>query len=210
MRSRTVSTTILSAGLLLALGACTSGGDEPDPSTDDAAVTSDDGLEGTAGNRGWMCQYVSPEAVESAAGGSATTPRMLITEDTEDAWVCDVLVGGAGEQEPVLRLAIQLGEEAREAARTRAQEADGMEPGPDHLGVSFRSPGLVTGLTLCTSPGGNAEDPGDKIPYTLVAESLGETDEATTDLLQRALTETAKGLDQSVGCSPKQALADQS
>jgi hypothetical protein len=209
MRTRTLPALV--AGLALALGACTSGTDEPEPtgdgatSTEDAAAASD-GLQGGAGNRGWMCQYVSPAAVELAAGGKAQTPRELVTEDTEDAWVCDVLVGGAGQQEPVIRLGIHLGEEARQTARARAEGAKDVQPGPKHLGVSFISPGLVTGLTLCTAP--KATDREDKIPYSLVIESLGETDAKTTEQLEQALTETAKNLDRSLGCSPARAISE--
>lgn len=207
MRNRTLTLPAIAAGLVLALGACTSETAEPGPSTDDAAVTtSDDGLEGAVGNQGWMCQYVSPTAIELANGGEAETPRELVTEDTEDDWVCDVLVGGAGAQEPLIRLGIHLGDESRTSARARAEGAEGAEPGPDHLGVSFVSPGMVTGLTLCTDP--EATDRADKIPYSLVIESLGETDEETTGHLQRALTETAKSLDQSLGCSPKRAVSE--
>lgn len=205
MPTRTLRLTAVAAGLALALSACTSDNADPGPTTD-AAVTSDDGLQGAEGNQGWMCQYISPAAVERANGGQAESPRELVTQDDEEAWVCDVLVGGAGEQEPVIRLGIHLGEEARETARTRAESAEGVEPGPDHLGVSFVSPGLVTGLTLCTAPG--ATRTSEKIPYSLVIESLGQTDPQTTDLLKQALTETAKRLDQSLGCSPKRALSE--
>jgi hypothetical protein len=211
MRTRTLPA--LAAGLALVLGACTSGTDEPGPTGDGASATDDaaaasDGLQGEAGNQGWTCEYVSPAAVELAAGGEATTPRQLVTQDDEDAWVCDVLVGGEGEQEPVIRLAIHLGEEARGTARARAESAEGVEPGPEHLGVSFVSPGLVTGLTLCTAP--DATDTDDKIPYSLVIESLGQTDQETTEQLERALTETAKSLDRTLGCSPARAVSEDS
>lgn len=204
MRNRTLTAAATATGLALVLGACTSGGPEPAPTSDDTAVTSGDGLEGSAGNRGWMCNYVSPKAIELANGSAPGTTRMLLTEDTQESWVCQVLVGGRGEQEPVVELSIRLGQAAREEARSRAEAAEGVSPGPDHLGVSFVSPGLVTGLTMCTDPA--SSDVADKIPYTLVAESFGQTDEKTTHQLQAVLTETAKGLDQSVGCSPKLAL----
>lgn len=206
MRTRTLTVPALIAGLALSLSACTSESADPVPGDDAAASTPDDGLEGEEGNNGWMCQYVSPTAVELANGGEPETPRSLVTEDDEDTWTCDVLVGGKGAQEPVIRLGIHLGEEARDEARARAEAAEGVEPGPDHLGVSFVSPGLVTGLTLCTAP--NATTANDKIPYSLVIESLGETDAETTEHLQRALTETAKGLDGSVGCSPRMAVSE--
>lgn len=207
MRTRTLSLTAVVTGLTLALTACTSESADPEPTApDDTAATSDDGLEGDAGNQGWMCQYVSPRAVEVLAGGEAQTPRQLVTEDDEDTWVCDVLVGGPGEQEPLARLSIDLGEEAREEARERAESAEGVQPGPDYLGVSFVSPGLVTGLTLCTAP--DATDVNDKIPYALVAESFGETGPEATDRLRQALTEMAKNLDGNLGCSPTRAVAE--
>ncbi|GGK58238.1 hypothetical protein [Ornithinimicrobium pekingense] len=207
MRTRTLTLPAVLAGLALLAGACTSEDADPRPTAEDTANATDDGLEGQAGNQGWMCQYVSPTAVELAAGGEAQTPRELISVDDEDSWVCDVLVGGAGEQEPVIRLSIELGEEARTAARARAEGAEGVEPGPDHLGVSFVSPGLVTGLTLCTAP--DATSATEKIPYSLVAESLGETDAEATEHLERALTETAKNLDRTLGCSPRRAVEEE-
>lgn len=206
MRFPTLSLPAVAAGLTLALTACTSDTADPTPTVDDTAVTSDDGLEGEAGNQGWMCQYVSPRAVEVLAGGEAQTPRQLVTEDDPDSWVCDVLVGGPGEQEPLARLSIMLGEEARQSARARAESEDGVERGPDYLGVSFLSPGLVTGLTLCTAP--DATSARDKIPYSLVIESFGETGPEATDRLRQALTEAAKNLDGTMGCSPRRAVAE--
>lgn len=198
----------LTAALALILASCTS----EDPATgtpsatQDAAVTSDDGLEGGPGVNGWLCQYVSPSATAAAAGGTAVTPRERIVQDDEDSWVCEVLTGGAGEQEPVIRLSILLGEEAREQARQRAEAADGVEPGPDYLGLSFVSPGLVTGLTSCTEPG--AENRSQQVPYSLVGEALGVVDDETTEDLRSALTTAARNLDQAVGCTPSQAIAD--
>ena len=194
---------------VLALTACTS--EDPAPpaptGTDDAAVTSDDGLEGGVGTNGYLCNYVSPSATEAAAGGTAETPRERVVRDDEDGWVCEVLSGGVGAQEPVIRLSILLGEEARAEAREVAEAADGVEPGPDYLGLSFVSPGLVTGLTSCTAP--NATSRTEQIPYTLVAEGLGVVDEATTEDLRSALTSMAQNLDRGLGCMPKQARADQ-
>ncbi len=208
MRTPRPTVPSLLAAAALTLVACTSGDADPAPSPDEDAQTrsADDGLEGEAGNQGWMCQYVSPPAVESAAGGQAQTPREVVTQDDEEGWVCDVLVGGPGAQEPVITLGIHLGEEARDEARGRAEGAEGVRPGPEHLGLSFVSPGLVTGLTLCTDP--DATDADQRIPYSLVAESHGEADEKTTALLQRTLTEVAKNLDGQLGCSPSQARSD--
>ena len=211
MRTRTLSVAAAGLAATLALAACTS--DDPvtpgDPTTPagDAATTSDDGLEGTAGKNGWLCDYVSPSAVEAAAGGEAVSPRQRIVTDDEDSWVCEVLSGGAGEQEPIIRLSIELGPEAREAARERAEAADGVEPGPQYLGLSFVSPGLVTGLTSCVRPGATKRS--DQIAHTLVGESLKVTDAEVTDDLRSSLALMAQNLDKGLGCSPKAAIADQ-
>lgn len=195
--------------LALALTACTSEDpvDEVPPATDDASVTSDDGLEGGPGSNGWLCQYVSPSATDAAAGGTAETPRERIVEDDEDSWVCEVLTGGPGEQRPVVRLSILIGEEFRAEARERAEAAPDVEQGPDYLGLSFISPGLVTALTSCTDPA--ATNRSQQVPYTLVGEALEVVDEETTEDLRSSLTTAARNLDQGVGCTPGQALADQ-
>ena len=199
----------VTALLALALSACTS--EDPvagTPSTpDDASVSSDDGLEGGPGTNGWLCQYVSPSATEAAAGGTAETPRERVVQDDEDGWVCEVLTGGPGEQRPVVRLSILIGDEHRAEARQRAEAAEDVERGPDYLGLSFVSPGLVTGLTSCMAPG--ATDRSQQVPYTLVAEALEVVDEETTGDLRSALTSAARNLDQGLGCTPSQALADQ-
>ncbi|MFK5635737.1 hypothetical protein [Ornithinimicrobium sp. LYQ103] len=208
MRSSTLTATALVA--VLGLTACTSEEPTPTPSTDEATssggTTTDDGLEGGPGTNGWMCQYASPDAVSAVAGEEPTTVRELVVQDDAEGWVCQVLVGGAGEQETVLTVSVLLGEEYRDAARARAESADGAEPGPAYLGVSFLSPGLVTGLTLCTAPDAARSD--DRIPYTLVAESLAETGEDATDALRATLGEAARSLDQGLGCSPQAALAE--
>ncbi len=197
----------LMAGLAVALSACTSEGPTPPSEAEDPVVTSDDGLEGEPGTgNGWMCDYLSPAALRAVVGEEPQSPRQLVSEDDEDTWVCEVLVGGQGEQEPVVRLTIELGEEARDRARERAENADQVSEGPEHLGVSFVSPGLVTALTLCTAPG--AQDRAERIPYTLVAESLGDTGEEATSALRQALTEAARRLDSSIGCSPRQAVSE--
>lgn len=208
---RLLSVPTLAVTTVLTVGACTSEDPATETSTsgtDDAAVTSDDGLQGEVGGNGYLCQYVSPATADAAAGGTAVTPRGLVTEDDEDGWVCDVLSGGPGEQEPVLRLSIHLGEEARAEARARAEAEDGVEPGPEYLGLSFISPGLVTGLTSCTAP--DATNRADQIPYTLVGESLTIIDEEMTDEVRSALALMAQNLDKSVGCAPKAALQAQS
>ena len=205
------------AVLALALSACTSD-DPPSPDaatgtgapgsagTDDAAGTSDDGLEGEAGSNGWFCDTFSPTAVDAAAGGTAVSPRQVVVEDTPDSWVCEVTSGGPGEQEPVLRMTLQVGEEARATARERAEQAEDVRPGPAYLGRSYISPGLVTGLSLCTAPDATSTD--DKVPFTFVAESLQVTDEEMTDHLRSALALAAQNYDRSLGCSPKQAAKD--
>ena len=92
-------------------------------------------------------------------------------------------------------------------ARERAEAAEGVEPGPDYLGLSFVSPGMVTGLTSCTAPG--TTDRTDQVPYTLIGETLGVVDDATTENLRSALSTMAQNLDRGIGCAPRQALEDQ-
>lgn len=202
---------VTTLGLALTLSACTSEDAGTARGTagtaDDAALTSDDGLQGQSPQNGWLCEYVSPSAVDAAAGGKAVTPRSLTVQDDEKAWVCEVLSGGKDEQEPIVRLTIALGEEGRATAGQRAEAAQGVQPGPDYLGRSFISPGLVTGLTSCTAP--KATDRSQQIPYTLVAEAFKVTTPEVTDDLRSALTIAAQGLDKSLGCSPKQASKDQ-
>lgn len=210
MRNRSLrSTATVAAGLALLLSSCTTSEDPtPTPTaTEDAAATSDDGLEGTEGRNGWLCEYVNASAVNAAAGGEAVTPRQRIVEDDEDAWVCEVLSGGPGEQEPIIRLSILLGEQARAEARERAEAAEGVEPGPEHLGRSYISPGLVTGLTSCVRPGATQRD--DQVPHTLIGESFLVDDQEVTEDLRGALSSMAQGLDKGLGCSPKQAVIDQ-
>lgn len=210
MRCSTLPTTALLAVLgLITLTACTSEDPMPAPDTavsPETAAATDDGLEGEPGTDGWMCQYASPDTVAAVTGSEPTTVREVVVQDDGDGWVCEVLVGDAGAQEAVLTVSVLLGEESRDAARERAEAADGVEPGPDYLGRSFVSPGLVTGLTLCAAPDATRAD--DRVPYTLVAESRAGTDEAATDALLTTLTGAARSLDQGVGCSPRAALAD--
>ena len=70
-------TAVTALALALALTACTSEDpvDEVPPATDDASVTSDDGLEGGPGSNGWLCQYVSPSATDAAGSRSVTSTR---------------------------------------------------------------------------------------------------------------------------------------
>lgn len=210
MRTRSTISRTAALGLTLALGlsACTSEDPEPtaEPTQEEAAPTTDDGLEGTLTANGWACEYFSPAAADHAAGGTATTPRGIVTQDDEEGWVCEVVSGGPGEQEPIARLSIILGPEAREEYRTLAEGAEGVEPGPDYLGKSYIAPGLVVGLTSCTRPG--ATQRSDQIEHTLVGEALNVTDEQATDDLRSALTLAAQGLDKGMGCSPAQVVRD--
>lgn len=209
MRNRIFSSTAVAAGLALVLTSCTSeDATVAGRTTDDAAVATDDGLEGEPGRGGWLCEHVSPAAVEAASGGEPVNPRQLVLQDDAEGWVCEVLTGEKGAQEPVVRLSILLGDEARATARERAEAAEGVEPGPEYLGRSYISDGLVTGLTTCTRPGATKRD--DRVPHTIVAESLGEKDEATTKGLLAAAGQAAQGLDRGLGCSPKQAVIEQS
>lgn len=201
MRTRTLGLVLLAA--LLPLAGCTSDPAEPPAPTteDDAAVTTESGLEGQEGNAGWYCRYLNTATLETALGEESTTPRELVVSDTADEWVCDVLNGGIGDQEPALRVSILLGEDAVGEARTRAEDLDGTVPGPAHLGESYLSPGLVTALTACRLP--TAERLDDYGPLAVTFESFHSDDETTTENLRQAASQAAQQLDQSLGCSPR-------
>lgn len=218
MRNRSFRPSLLSsvavaAGLALTLTSCTSEEPAPPASSEtggtqaDGASATDDGLEGDVPDNGWYCEHLNMDVIDAAAGGTAVEPREKVVQDDEKGWACEVLVGEKGSQEPLLRLSIQLGEEARAEARARAEAVDGWEEGPQHLGRSYISPGLVTGLTSCTKP--EATQRSDQTPHTLVAESFGETNEEVTEGLRAALSLAAQNLDRNMGCSPKQAAQDQ-
>ncbi|MFX0538463.1 hypothetical protein ACQBAT_02215 [Ornithinimicrobium sp. Y1847] len=206
----------LAAGLTLALSACTSedpasstgengtanGADGQGTAGPDGATETGDGLQGEPGRNGWLCDYVSPSGTNLAAGGEAVSPRSLVVQDDDEGWVCEVLSGGAGEQEPIIRLSVLPGEEAREEMRAEAEALD-YERGPTYLGHSYISAGRVTGLTQCRVPG---ED--DFVPYTLLGESLLSDDAETTDVLRSSLALAAQGLDRGLGCNPRQVVSD--
>lgn len=198
MHLRTFGLILLAA--TTAMTGCTSGPVEEE-TTDDAIVTSDDGLEGSEGTSGWYCRYLNAGLIESALGQESTTPRELVVSDTAEEWICEVLNGGPGEQDPILRVSIQLGQDAVDTARTRAETAEDVQDGPEHLGESYLSAGLVTGLTACRLPTAQRLD--DFGPLAIVLESLGQTDATTTQQLRAAASQAAQQLDQSLGCSPK-------
>lgn len=200
MRARTSASLALLA--VLGTSACTSGEDPADEPTavapapeDEAAVT--DGSD----SNGWLCDDISPDSLQTLAGGEVAAPTEVMLADDDQTWVCEARDGDT----PLMRLSLSVGEEARDAARARARELDGVR-GPEYLGESYLSPTLVTGLTLCTDMG--QPDAGVYEPYTMVAESLVEDEGDYSEPLRSTLGTLAQRLDQGIGCSPKQARSE--
>lgn len=201
MRSPARSITALALAALT-LGACTSGEDPSETSTPDAAPSSAPAVTDGSDSNGWLCEDVSPETLRAVAGGELGEPNEVMVQDDETAWVCDAYDGDT----PLVRLSLAVGEEARDEARSRMQSLEGVTEGPDYLGESYSSPGVVAGLTACT----DMDQPGAGVyePYTMVAESLTGDDADVSDQLRSTLTGLARRLDQGIGCSPKQARGE--
>ncbi|MFK5581886.1 hypothetical protein [Serinicoccus sp. LYQ131] len=198
MRTRTLSSFALVA--LLATAGCTSGSEPADDRTEEqtseqAAATDGSGMDG------WLCDDISPASLETLAGGELTDPTEVQVQDDDEAWVCEARDG----QTPLARVTLQVGEEARDEARERVEQTEGVEPGPDYLGESYTSPALVVGLTLCRVTEGG---PDEHQPYVMVAESLVDSEEDLSEPLRSTLAQLAGGLDQRYGCSPTLARSD--
>lgn len=207
--------------LLLALGAtgCTS---EPEPEEPrSGGTTSETAPEDGRGGNGWLCEDMSPANLRAVAGGELAEPRELVVADDDTSWVCEAYDG----QAPLLRLSVVVGEEGREEARALAAETEGGAAGPDYLGESVIGPRQGVAITLCTDVSGTAVDndgqegadevpvagdtEGDtRVPYSITAEALGDSEEDVSEALRSTLTLTAGKLDQGFGCSPKAALEE--
>lgn len=197
MRTRTVSS--LALVTLLATAGCTSGSepqeDAGDEQTEQAAATEGAGMDG------WLCDDISPASLKTLAGGELTDPTEVQVQDDDEAWVCEARDG----QTPLARVTLQVGEEARDEARERVGQTEGVEPGPDYLGESYTSPALVVGLTLCRGTEGG---PDVDEPYVMLAESLVDSEEDLSEPLRSTLAQLAGSLDQRYGCSPTLARSE--
>lgn len=196
----------LALALALALGACTSG---PDPAEQTGQATSaqpSDPAEAAAATeaaaRGWVCRHIGPDAVLAVAGEEPAQLQGVTVKDDQEGWTCEARDG----QQPLVRVSIERGEAARDAAQERAEAAAGVQDGPEHLGVSYESPRLVTGLTLCRDVDNQGSQ--DYEPYTLVAEALTDSEDDVSAELRATLGLVAANLDQTIGCSPRQARED--
>ena len=186
--------TLLAA--LVAAG-CTSGTEPQQP-----AGSSTSGPAPTQGSAdGWLCEDVSPQSLRALAGGEPADPREVVVTDDDTSWVCEAYDG----ERPLVRVGVAVGEEGREQARALAREEEGMSPGPEYLGESYLGPRLAVGLTLCTSPG---SEEGERTPYSLTAQALGDSGEDVGEALRSTLTSVATKLDRGFGCSPRAALED--
>lgn len=209
MRTRHVLAPALVA--VLALGACTSGADPREEETGGneptgAAQTTAPGevvgeAQGPTG-AGYLCRYVSPSNMRTAAGVEEIgEPLQVVTVDDEKEWSC---VARDGETEH-LRLSFEVGEEARDAQREAFRAHEEVQAGPDYLGEAYLTPRAAVGLTLCKDV---LNDPNQYIPMTMSAEVVSEGDEDVSGELRSILTVMASQLDQAMGCSPRMALEE--
>lgn len=209
MHTRPLLLTSLVATVALGLAACTSGEDNgAEPPTDtDAGATGAGATDGAAVTEGpeangYLCRFVSPPAQQAVSGGELSQPQAVVVDDSAEAWTCEARDGDEG----VIRVSYLLGEEHRSEQRAVLDGVPDVSTGPEWLGESFVSPRMVVGLTLCTDPEGTD----DRVPFTIVAEALQESDEDVSAELTNVATATARALDQGVGCSPRQARAEAS
>lgn len=201
MRTPFRSTGLAAAtALALALGACTSEHDPAEETT--PAATEEAAATGGPASGGWLCSYLGPSTLRAVAGQESQESQEfqeVTVQDDRQGWACEVRDG----EQPLVGISIQRGEAARVAAQERAEQAEDVRQGPEYLGVSYLSPRLVTGLTLCRDVGSPGSE--EYEPYTMVAEALTDSDDDVSDELRSALTQLAATLDQTVGCSPRMA-----
>lgn len=204
MRTRTLLVPALLAAL--SLGACTSGDlpEEPtttqtgDQTSDDEAVTL--GTPEPPAANGYLCRYISPAAQRALLDGQdPADPVQVNTADDTDVWSCEGRDGDTG----LVRVSILRGDEARDEQRAEITAREGVEEGPAHLGEGYVTPRKVVGLTLCRTPSSTGSS--DYEPYVFMAEAIPEGDEDVSKDLLATTTAIARGVDQSVGCSPRMA-----
>lgn len=219
MRTRSLPAAALTASLALLLGGCTSGDAppvEPSPDARTGEAAPDDGTgdedadEDGAGTtappaaRGYLCRYITQETQETVAGGELEDPYEVTVQDDPESWVCEARDGDRA----LVRVSILRGEGIWDTQRdlAHAEEHGEVEDGSPWLGESYTSARRVTGLTMCAQPDGDG--PEDYEPYALVVEALPDADEDVSSELNNAASAAARGIDQSIGCSPRMARGE--
>lgn len=213
MRTRPMIFAALTASAAVLLGACTSDA-KPQPTPEVEEGPGDDGASeepqedrdavgSTAAplGQGYLCRYITEATQKAVAERDLEAPYQLIVENDETTWVCEARDG----DDPLVRVSILRGDGIWDTQRALAQEHEGVVEGPDWLGEGYQSARRITGLTMCaTSP-----DP-DLVyePYALVVEAVTDSGLDVAGELSTTASALARGLDQSIGCSPKMARGE--
>lgn len=198
MHRRTTATLALALLAATALAGCTSGEDDPEPST--AAPTT----EGAApANPNWFCRLIESETVDLATGGRAEQAREMEVLSTEDEYQCDVIVPGEdGEAEVAMSLSTHRNVPGlADELLGEVQGLEGVVEGPDHLGVSYVADTLAVSVVPC-KPEPNGDKNAPEVPYVFMLRAQLDADGAATESLVEPLTRMVREMDQSYGCSP--------
>lgn len=202
---RRTTTAAVSLALLLttALAGCSSGEEDAAPSSPTAEEPP-----GEIPSSDWWCRLIKKETVDAATGGRSAEARHVTVTDEADHWACEVWVPDEdGEAETALVFSVQ-GNAADEAdeALGEVQSLEGVEPGPEHLGLSYFAPTMAVSVIPCF---GRPETPEaeTEVPYVLMLRAPLDTAGEATDLLDKPLTRLAREMDQGYGCSPSKISA---
>lgn len=189
---------VLTLLLATTLAACTSGSEDPEPTS--AAPTT----EGAAPqDPDWFCRMIEREAVDAATDGRADVAREVDAVETEDEYQCDVLVPtDDGGTEVAMSLSMHrnipgLADELLAEVKGMA----GVAPGPEYLGVSYVADTLAVSVVPC-KPLPNGDKNAAEVPYVFVMRAQLDTDGAATDTLIEPLNRLVREMDQTFGCSP--------
>lgn len=160
---------------------------------------------------GWWCQYMDKKLVDAATGGRSAEATQVVVSNDGHQFRCEVqLPATSGDPEVAIALDVIADDAAAVAdARAKAQALAGVVPGPTYLGESYVAPGYAVALVPCGLVPGNARN-SVKVPWALTISAPLEPGQTVTDELTTPLNYYLKALDQSVGCSPKQAIEDES
>lgn len=208
MQRRPLAILSLMALALTPLAACTSG-DEDDNSTtttDSASQSEQASQPGEAArpeDSGWFCRLIEDDAVDLATGGRADEALEQEALSTEDEYQCDVVVptdGGGTEVAMSLSMHRNIPGLADEVL-AEVKAIEGVQPGPDRLGVSYIADTLAVSIVPCKAEG-NADKDSPEVPYVFLLRAPMDTEGAATDMLDDTLNRLVREMDQGYGCSP--------
>lgn len=235
MRRRNTAAPRVPAALALALaaaatlGACSSGdqddqgeqgeqgeqgqGTAQDQAADSAATSSsptsptggDSGTAASGPASGWWCAYIKQDIVEAATGGRTAEAEEALRTNDGTTYLCEVTVPGSDGEDVALALSVTANsEQAAAAAREEVTGQPGVAEGPTYLGESYVAPGLTVAIIPCGAPPASPEA-GTRVPWTFRLAAPLEAGSALTDELTAPINRYVQVIDQTVGCSPKEA-----